>query len=50
MAPRLAASKRHLVHDMIVSELFTAPQIAQAAGCSVRGIKRFRSNMRVFER
>jgi hypothetical protein len=48
MAPTLAASQRNLIHDMIVSKSFTAPQIAHAAGCSVRGVKRFRSNMRFF--
>lgn len=48
MAPNLAASQRNLIHDMIVSKSFTAPQIAHAAGCSIRGVKRFRSNMRFF--
>jgi len=48
MAPNLAASQRNLIYDMIVSKSFTAPQIAHAAGCSIRGVKRFRSNMRFF--
>jgi transposase len=33
---------------MIVSKSFTARQIAEAADCSIRGVKRFRSNMRFF--
>ena len=48
MAPNLAASQRNLIHDMIVSKSFTARQIAEAADCSIRGVKRFRSNMRYF--
>jgi transposase len=45
MAPNFATSQRNLIHDMIVSKSFTAGQIADAAGCSIRGIKRIRSNI-----
>jgi transposase len=48
MAPNLAASQLNLIHDMIVSKSFTARQIAEVAGCSIRGVKRLRSNIRVF--
>jgi len=48
MAPNLAASQRTLIHDMIISKSFTARQIAATADCSIRAVKRFRSNMRVF--
>jgi hypothetical protein len=33
---------------MIVSKSFTARQIAEAAHCSARGVKRFRLNVRFF--
>jgi DNA-binding CsgD family transcriptional regulator len=48
MAPRLAESQRNLIHDMIISKSFTTRQIADVAGCSIRGVKRLRSNIRVF--
>jgi hypothetical protein len=48
MAPNLAASQRNLIHDMIVSKSFTARQITKAANYSIRGVKRFHSNMRFF--
>jgi transposase len=48
MAPNLAASQRNLVHDMIVSKLFIAEEIADAAGCSIRSVKHIRSNIRSF--
>lgn len=48
MAPNLAASQRNLIHDMIISKSFTARQIADAAGYSIRGVKPFRLNMRFF--
>lgn len=48
MAPNLAASQRNLIYDMIVSQSFAARRIAEVAGCSVRGVKRFRSNIYFF--
>jgi transposase len=48
MAPNLAASQHAMIHDMIVSGTLTAPQMADAAGCSERSIKRHRSNLRCF--
>lgn len=48
MAPNLAASTLAFIHDMIVSNELTAPQMAEAAGCNERTIRRLRSNMRLF--
>lgn len=48
MAPNLAASQRQMIHDMIISNELTAPQMADAAGCSVRAVKYIRSNLRAF--
>jgi transposase len=48
MAPNLAASTLTLIHDMIVSNELTVPQMAEAAGCNERTIRRLRSNMRLF--
>src|SRR2546423_1862146 len=48
MAPNLAASQRQLIHDMIVSKLLTAAQMADVAGCSIRSVKYIRSNLRSF--
>ena len=48
MAPNLAASQRNFIYDMIVNKSFTARRIAEVAGCSIRGVKRFRSNIRFF--
>ncbi|KAF4213270.1 hypothetical protein CNMCM5878_000165 [Aspergillus fumigatiaffinis] len=36
MAPNLAASTLTLIHDMIVSNELTVPQMAEAAGCNER--------------
>ena len=48
MAPNLAASQRDMIRDMIVTEMLTAAQIADAASCSVGAIKYIRSNLRCF--
>lgn len=48
MAPRLAKSQVTLVTDMISSGLFTNPEIATAANCSARGVRRIRSNVRYY--
>ncbi|KAF4262843.1 hypothetical protein CNMCM8812_004371 [Aspergillus fumigatus] len=48
MAPNLAASTLAFIHDMIVSNELTVPQMAEAAGCNERTIRRLRSNMRLF--
>jgi hypothetical protein len=49
MAPRLAASQHALIHDMIVSNKpFSSSCIAKDATCSIRGVKRIRSNMKAF--
>jgi transposase len=37
-----------MIHDMIISNELTAPQMADAAGCSVRAVKYIRSNLRAF--
>jgi hypothetical protein len=47
-APNLAFSRCYLIHNMIVSKSFTALQIADTAGCYIRGVKRFRSSTRFF--
>jgi transposase len=48
MAPSLAASTLALIHDIIVSNELTVPQMAEAAGCNECTIRRLRSNMRQF--
>jgi hypothetical protein len=49
MALNLAASQRNLVRDMILSKPpFKARQIAHVADCSIRAVKRIRSNIRSF--
>ena len=44
----LGGPQLNLIHDMIVSKSFTARQIAEAAGCSIPGVKRLRSDIRFF--
>ena len=50
MTPRLALSQLELIRNVIVSdEPLTAPQIAEAAGCIERSIKKcFPSNLKLF--
>jgi transposase len=49
MAPRLAASQHALIHNMIVSSKpFSSSRIAKDATCSIRRVKRIRSNMKAF--
>ena len=49
MAPYLALSTLELIHDMINSdEPLTTFQMAAAAGCSKRAIKRIHSNLKLF--
>lgn len=48
MAPRLAKSQIDLITCMNSSELFTGPEIAAAANCSTRAIRRLRSNIRYY--
>jgi transposase len=48
MAPNLAASQHDLIHDMILDNSLTTPQMADVAGCSERSIRHIRSNLRCF--
>jgi hypothetical protein len=48
MAPNLAASTLTFIHDMIVSNELTVPQMAEAAGCNECMIRRLCSNLRLF--
>jgi hypothetical protein len=48
MAPNLAAPQRQMIDDMINSGELTTPQMADAAGYSVRAIKHIRFNLRCF--
>jgi hypothetical protein len=48
MAPNLAALTLAFIHDFIVSNKLTVPQMVEAADCSERTIRRLRSNMRLF--
>lgn len=42
--PNLADSQHEIIRDMILSKLLTSARMADAAGCSIRSIKRIRSN------
>ncbi len=48
MAPHLAKSQVTLITDMISSGSFTNSEIATAANCSSRGVRRIRSNIRYY--
>jgi hypothetical protein len=48
MAPNLAASTFAFIHDVIVSNELTAPQMAEAASCNECIIRRLRSNTHLF--
>jgi transposase len=48
MAPNLAVSQHVLIRDMIVSGSLKTNEMADAAYCSPRAIKRIRSNLRHF--
>lgn len=48
MAPNLAASTLVFIHDMIISNELTAPQMAEAAGYNKHIIRQLHSNMRLF--
>jgi transposase len=48
MAPNLAASQHAMIHDMLLDGSLKAVQIAAAAGCSDRAIRRIRFNVRCF--
>lgn len=48
MAPNLAAPTLQLIDDMITSKELTAVQMAEAADCHERTIRRLRSNKRMF--
>ncbi|PVH75571.1 hypothetical protein DL98DRAFT_536479 [Cadophora sp. DSE1049] len=47
MAPRLAQSQVALVTSILSSGLFTNSEIATAADCNTRGVRRIRSNVRL---
>jgi transposase len=48
MAPHLAKSQLALITGMLSRGLFTDSQIATAANCSTRGVRRIRSNIRYY--
>jgi transposase len=48
MAPKLANSQHVMIRDMIQSGSLSTTDMAKAAGCSCRAIKRIRSNLRCF--
>jgi len=48
MAPNLADCQHNLIHDMIISRSLTTKQMADVVGCSLRSVKRIRSNVRYF--
>ncbi|KAF7920914.1 hypothetical protein EAE99_007766 [Botrytis elliptica] len=48
MAPHLAKSQVALITGMLSSGLFTNSEIARAANCSTRGVRRIRSNVRYY--
>lgn len=48
MAPNLAPSQHDLIRDMILDQILTTREMADAAGCSERSIKAIRSNLRYF--
>lgn len=48
MAPRLSPSKLQFIHDMILSQSLTTPQMADATDCSERTVKNIRRNLRQF--
>ncbi len=48
MAPNLAASQHQLIGDMILSRSLKQTEMATAAGCSERAIRRRASNLRLF--
>jgi hypothetical protein len=48
MAPHLAKSQLVLITDMLSSGLFADSQIATAANCGTRGVRRIRSNIRYY--
>lgn len=48
MAPRLPQSTKEMTFGMITSSGLNAPQMAEAANCDKRTIKRHRSNIRMF--
>jgi transposase len=50
MAPRLAVSQHRLIGDMLISGTLTQAQIATAARCSERGVRRIARNLRDFGR
>jgi len=45
MAPNLAKSQHELISSMNSSKLFDDDEIAQAASCSVRAVRRIYSNI-----
>lgn len=48
MAPNLTPSKLEFIHDMILSNELTPPQIANAAGCHPSSISRHIANVGLF--
>jgi transposase len=48
MAPCLAASQHAMIHDMLIDGSLKGADMAAAAGCSDRAIRRIRSNLRCF--
>jgi hypothetical protein len=48
MAPRLPASKLHLIRDMIESQSLTTSEMAEEAECSKLTIINIRRNLRQF--
>jgi transposase len=48
MTPRLVKSQVTLVTDILLSGSFTNSEIATAANCSPRGVRRIRSNVRYY--
>jgi transposase len=48
MAPNFAVAQHAVIGDMILSESFTANEIADVAGCSPRSVTTIKSNLRCF--
>lgn len=48
MTPRLAASQHAMIHNMLVDGSLKGVDMAAAASCSDRAIRRIRSNLRCF--
>jgi transposase len=48
MAPNLALSQREMISNMILSSSLKQTEMAAAAGCSERAIRRIRTNLRLF--